>query len=327
MKKIMLTMVLLCVTILLAGCMNGNLLNNVTSSPSGESGEFLLGNEIEEERVESVPQEEVYEYNESGKIIIVMYHTFAEKETNEYSRSFENFRKDLEHLYDLGYRTVSLNDYLNSTMKVPVGCTPIVFTFDDGTAGQFHLIQSGDQLIADPQSAVGIMEAFYEEHPDFGLNGTFFINGTAIFGGEGTLKERLNYLIQKGFEIGNHTNTHVNFSKASVDTIQKEIGIVHNMVKEEVNYEITSLALPYGIGSKGYSEYLHRGEYDSIEYENKVILLVGAEPVLSANSEKVNLLSLPRVRARGGNQAVACDLYWWLERMEENPALKYQRIA
>lgn len=276
---------------------------------------------------EKPQQEEVYKYNESGKIIIVMYHKFAEVETDEYSRSFENFRKDLEYLYELGYRTVSLNDYLENNMKVPVGCTPIILTFDDGTKGQFNLIEdSEDKLVANPNSAVGIMEDFYKSHPDFGLNGTFFINGSGFFSGSGTEKERLEYLISKGFEIGNHTNTHVYLNKTSAETIQKEIGTVNNKVSELVDYKINSLALPFGISSKEYKNYIVKGVYDNQEYENKIILLVGANPAPSPTSEKLNLLSLPRVRATGGNKRVDCDLYYWLDVMEKNPEMKYVRL-
>ena len=327
--KIMLTIIAICVTILFTGCMNGNqsVLRDTNINISHESGEketFLVSGEKEKEKEE--PLEEVYQYRESGKIIIAMYHKFAEEETDAYCRSFANFRKDLEYLYDLGYRSISLKDYLEDTIKVPVGCTPIVLTFDDGYAGQFHLINSGEELMVDPNCAVGIMEQFYQKHPDFGLNGTFFINGSAIFPGEGTVKERLNYLLKKGFEIGNHTNTHVNFSKASVEEIQQEIGTVHNMVKDLTGYTMTSLALPYGISSKDNREYIHKGSYDSEEYENKIILLVGAEPAPSPSSEKLNLLSLPRVRATGGNKRVDYDLYYWLEKMEQTPSMKYERL-
>ncbi len=213
-------------------------------------------------------------------------------------------------------------------MRCQFGTTPIVFTFDDGTSSQFNLIEneSGD-LMVNPNCAVGIMEKFYNEHPDFGLNGTFFINGTGFFYGKGTNQEKLEYLINKGFEIGNHTNTHVNFSKATVETIQKEIGTVNNLVADLLNgYSITSLALPYGISSKENKEYIAKGSYEGRTYENKVILLVGANPAPSPNSENLNLLSLPRVRARGGNKAVDCDLYYWLEKMEKNPNMKYERI-
>ena len=257
-----------------------------------------------------------------------MYHKFALEEKDEWTRSYDNFYKDLEYLYEHNFVTISLNDYLNNNIKVPVGKTPIIFTFDDGTSGQFNLIKNeSGNLIANPNSAVGIMEKFYAEHPDFGLNGTFFINGTGFFYGAGTNKEKLQYLINKGFEIGNHTNTHVNFSKASIETIQKEVGAVNNMVSELVDgYNITSLALPFGISSKEHKEYIKKGSYDGKSYENKIILLVGSNPALSPNNEKLDLLNLPRVRARGGEKAVDLDLYYWLEKMEQNPSLKYERI-
>ena len=125
--KIMLTIIAICVTIILTGCKNGNLKVNTDGGidiESSYSGEFIEKNsnnsgDLLEENNESL-KEEVYKYNESGKIIIVMYHRFADVETDEYSRSFENFRKDLEYLYELGYRSVSLNDYLENNIKVPV---------------------------------------------------------------------------------------------------------------------------------------------------------------------------------------------------------------
>ncbi len=268
-------------------------------------------------------------YNESGRIIIVMYHKFASVESDEWTRSYDNFYKDLKYLYAHGYRSVSLTDYLNNTMVVPVGCTPVIFTFDDGSKGQFNLVKNENgELVANPNSAVGIMEKFYKEYPEFGLNGTFFINGTGFFNGEGTNEEKLNYLVSKGFEIGNHTNTHINLGKASKDEIQKEVGSLANMVRELANgYEINALALPNGVSSKEHKAYIASGSYDGQKYENKIILLVGAEPVYAANTGKNNLLTLPRVRARGGEKAVDFDLYYWLERMEKNPKMKYERIS
>ena len=127
-QKIMLTIITICVTIIFTGCKNGNLkvdtdvsIGNKTSN-SGEFVEITSNSnsgDLLEENNESL-KEEVYKYNESGKIIIVMYHKFADVETDEYSRSFENFRKDLEYMYELGYRTVSLTDYLENNIKVPV---------------------------------------------------------------------------------------------------------------------------------------------------------------------------------------------------------------
>ena len=346
-----LTLMMVCVILSTVGCKSGktsilnqeeNLGNNIDnviniSNLSGESGilsgdlnsnDLNSGDELEIKK-EQFDIDEQCIYNESGRIIIVMYHRFAQVESDEWTRSYDNFYGDLKYLYEHGYRSVSLSDYVNNTMKVPVGCTPIIFTFDDGSKGQFNLIKndSGD-LVANPNSAVGIMEKFYSEYPDFGLNGTFFVNATGFFQGEGTNAERLNYLINKGFEIGNHTSTHVDFSKASIETIKKEVGTVSNLVSDLTNgYNIFALALPFGISSKEYKSYIASGDYNGRIYDNQVILLVGAAPVYSVNNEKTNLLALPRVRARGGNKAVECDLYYWLDVMEKNPEKKYTRIS
>ena len=92
-------------------------------------------------------------------------------------------------------------------------------------------------------------------------------------------------------------------------------------------YKVSALALPFGISSKEYKSYIASGEYSGKSYNNEIILLVGAAPVYSANNEKTNLLALPRVRARGGNKEVECDLYYWLDYMEKNPEKKYKRIS
>ena len=320
----MLTIIGIYAILAFVGCENGKI-EEMTSGVE----QLNIEEQEKEEIVQNIPIPEVYRYNESGKIIIVMYHKFAKEEgTDEWCRSFDNFYKDLEYLYKKGYRSISLTDYINNDIKVPIGCTPIVLTFDDGSKGQFNLIKNDKgELIANPDSAVGVMEEFYVKHPDFGLNGTFFVNGSGFFSGEGTREERLQYLINKGFEIGNHTNSHVNFSKASIDEIQKEIGMVVKNISDLTNgYTVNTLALPFGITSKEYADFIKCGEYEGITYENKAILLVGASPALSPNSDNLNLLRLPRVRARGGNKEVDCDLYWWIEKMESNPELKYYRL-
>ena len=258
-----------------------------------------------------------------------MYHKFAEEEKDEWTRSYDNFYKDLQYLYEHGYRSISLSDYINKDIKIPVGCTPVILTFDDGSKGQFNFIKDEENnLIVNPKSAVGVMEKFYAEYPEFGLNGTFYINKTGYFGSEGTRKEKLEYLIKKGFEIGNHTSTHINFSKAnSSNEVIEEVGAVAKEVYELTGYKINSLALPFGSMSKTYEENIIKGIYEDSEYENKALLLVGANPALSPNNEELNLYRLPRVRARGGNKEVQCDLYWWLEKMEKNPEMKYVRLA
>ena len=166
--------------------------------------------------------------NEAGKIMVVMFHNFVDtykKGDKKFTTTFNDFRNLLQTLYSSDYRLISLNDYLNNKIDVPAGCIPMVFTFDDGTSGQFNLLEENGGLAANRQSAVGIMEEFNKLHPDFGLKATFFVNlGDLTFSGKGTLADRLKYLIDRGFEIGNHTYTHIYLNKVkSADEIQKEI--------------------------------------------------------------------------------------------------------
>ncbi|MGE5328283.1 MAG: polysaccharide deacetylase family protein [Deltaproteobacteria bacterium] len=262
--------------------------------------------------------------NQMGKIMILMYHRFTEKETDDWTRSFDNFKNDLQILYDKGYRPINLRDYIDGKIDISAGYTPVVFTFDDGTAGQFNLIEKEGMLVANPKSAVGIMEEFNKTHPDFRLKGTFFINYTSFFSGKGTSEQKLKYLTDKGFEIGNHTMSHINLKKAaSPEIIQQEIG-GHTKKTSELmpNYMVDELALPLGISSKKFEQYVVEGEYKGLKYKNRAIMLVGSNPALSPFDKNRNLLRLPRIRARG-KISIENDMYYWLNYFDKNPEQRF----
>lgn len=256
--------------------------------------------------------------NESGQIMVVMFHNFVEsypKGNNEYTTTFDEFEKLLPELYEKKYRLISLTDMLNNNINVPAGCIPIVFTFDDGTSGQFNMIEKDGKLAVNPRSAAGIMEEFYKKHPDFGLQGTFYVNlGVKTFQGSGNMTDRMNYLIEKGFEIGNHTKTHV--SLPQVKTVQKmleEVGGNQVLMNEIVpGYAFNSFSLPFGNASKDLKEYVIKGNYQGVDYKHSAVVLVGANPAPSPVSPKFDPLALPRVRSTG-QKKVECDLAWWLD--------------
>lgn len=260
--------------------------------------------------------------NESGQIMVVMFHNFVDaypKGNNEYTTTFSEFEKLLPELYEKNYRLVSLSDMLDNNVNIPAGCIPIVFTFDDGTSGQFSLVEQDGKLIVNPKSAVGIMEEFNKKHPDFGLEGTFYVNlGVKTFSGSGNMADRLNYLIGKGFEIGNHTKTHVQLPK--VKTVQKmleEVGGNQVLMNEIVpGYSFNTFSLPFGEASKDMKQYVIKGNYQGVDYKHSAIVLVGANPAPSPVSSKFDPMALPRVRATG-QKKVDCDLAWWLEALKK----------
>lgn len=259
--------------------------------------------------------------DESGKIMVVMFHNFVETYTKgdkAYTTTFKEFEALLETLYGSGYRLISLSDYMNGNITTPAGFIPMVFTFDDGTAGQFNLVEENGGLAVNKQTAVGVLEEFNKKHPDFGLKGTFFVNlGNSTFAGKGTVAERLKYLVDKGFEIGNHTYTHINLKETkSATEIEKEIGGNQKKMYELIpGYTFTQFALPYGLPSKGLEQYVEKGEYEGVQYLNKGIMEVGWDPTPSPFSGKLNLLSIHRVRA-SGITPVDADLGWWLKQLK-----------
>ena len=58
--------------------------------------------------------------NELGRVMILEYHKIDLPE-NRWTRTPENFRRDLQRLWERGYRLVALNDFLDGKMALPAG--------------------------------------------------------------------------------------------------------------------------------------------------------------------------------------------------------------
>lgn len=111
--------------------------------------------------------------NELGEIMILMYHGIGPEES-VWQRTPDNFRKDLEYMYQNGYRMISLNDYAKGEIKTEAGYTPIILTFDDGRQNNFSYIEENGKIVIDPDCAIGILEEFKNKYPDFNVTASFF---------------------------------------------------------------------------------------------------------------------------------------------------------
>lgn len=330
--KIAATTVLV-LSLLLTGCSNSSKINNgnepnASKVPSVTSEGTAASSPTTEAKPTPVPSIDIQAVkpDESGKIMVVMFHNFVETfspskyDKGEYTTTFDEFRKLLPSLYEKGYRLISMDDYLNNNISVPAGLIPMIFTFDDGTQGQFNLIEENGNLVANKNSAVGIIEEFNKTHPDFGTKGTFYVNlGDNTFSGQGTMEQRLKYLVDKGFEIGNHTYTHINLKETKdANKIQKEIGLNQKTMYELIpEYKMKTFSLPYGAPSKDLKEFVHKGEYEGTKYENLGIMEVGWDPAFSPVSKSFNPLSIHRVRA-SGIKPVDADLAWWIKNLSRD---------
>jgi peptidoglycan/xylan/chitin deacetylase (PgdA/CDA1 family) len=295
-----------------------------TADPAGQDIEGRQDDEQqhEEQRPDDIDLS-VVKPNEAGKIMILMYHVIGENE-GEWSRTWQNFAQDLEVLYEKGYRLISLKDYLAGQINVEAGYSPVIITFDDGTQGQFNIIEKDGQKIVDPKSAVGIMEAFYEQHPDFGLEATFYVYYPVPFRQKELIEYKLNYLIEKGMDIGNHTYGHADLGSQDAQGVQYQIG---RMVAETnaflPDYQVNSIALPYGANAKEqFREYVYSGNYQQTEYRNDGVLLVGSNPAFSPVDSRYDPGRIPRIRATN-DPAISTDMYDWIEYFEKNPQQRY----
>lgn len=259
--------------------------------------------------------------NELGHIMVIMYHGIIDNPP--YHVTEEQFLEDLEFMYENGYRLVSMRDYLDNNIKVEAGFTPIVLTFDDGLSSTFSLIEEDGKLVPKTGTAIEIIERFVKEHPDFGKAAALYINGGDIFNGAGTVEERLNWLVDNGYDLGNHTSTHAKLSKLSSREIMKEIGIVDQIIKNAVpDYTLDSLTYPHGLRpKKGLRNFVQEGEYEGVSYSYQVGIREGASgPNVPPLHVKFDPYNMPRAR---GSEGEAQDMWWFFEYYNKNPHRRY----
>ncbi len=290
---------------------------NIDDPPIGSDPSTENSPEEKPDNIEP-PDYEGLGVNELGQIMILMYHEIGEPEA-EWCRTPENFRRDLDTLYQKGYRLIPLNDFIDGNIDTPAGTTPVVLTFDDGSGGQFRYLENG---AIDPDCAVAMLEDFNRQHPDFGLAATFFTYYEYPFRQNEHIQNKYDYLVQKGLEIGNHTYTHENLRKLSPEEAKEQIAKHLRRTGDYLpGYQVRSLALPYGEYPED-MDYIIAGTWEGISYYNEAILLVGANPAPSPFSNDFDPSRLPRVRASEMFTA-GMGMYEWLEILDEQPGQRY----
>lgn len=245
--------------------------------------------------------------NPDGRVLILEYHKVAPKEAR-WDRSIKSFRRDLERLYKLGFRPVTLAEYLDDDMKLPPGASPVVFTFDDSHPSQFQLLEDGR---IDPNCAVGVMQSFGMKHPDFPTKATFYVLPNMVFGNRKTFAKKLEYLKAWGCEIGSHTMSHKNLKSMTDEQVKAEIGGSIEWLRTH-GIEPRTMAFPYGVPPK--NEALLKGfTWQGKEYKLDAAVMVGAVPARVASDVKHNRYRLPRVQGIDG----ALGLHNWLDKYKK----------
>ena len=254
--------------------------------------------------------------DESGNVPIMMYHGIHNITDNEYTggnvdkdgyqRTTEAFKKDLEFYYNSSYRMIRLNDYVNGVIDVEAGYSPIIITFDDGLSNNIKVtgLDENGEIIIDPNSAVGVLESFKQKYPDFNVTATFFVNG-GLFNQSEYNEKILKWLIDNGYDIGNHSYSHADFTSISKEKSVQEIGSVYNLLDKYIPEKYVNIvALPFGSPyDKSHTNFnsILKGVYNDKEYNTIATLRVGWEAEYSPFNKSFDKTFLKRIRAYDNN--------------------------
>ena len=302
--------------------------------------DLIISTNFNEKKVNVViskgaPDDTLYQekkVNELGNVPIMMYHGIIDTEENQYiggnvdkngyNRTAKAFREDLEFYYKSGYRMIRLEDYINGIIDVPLGYSPLILTFDDGDKNNFNVLGKKDDgtLEIDSNCAIGILEEYKKKYPDFGVTATFFVMD-GIFNQSTYNGDILNYLVDNGYDVGNHTTIHPDFTTITTAKTQEVVGKMYQKLDDllEDRY-VKIVALPYGSPYKkdhANFQYILKGTYNDYSYETESTLRVGWEPELSPFHKDFDKTFLKRCRAYD-NDGKEFDIKMVFTNLEKN---------
>lgn len=296
---------------------------------------------------ESLSPEQLAELqpNELGFVPVLMYHNIVtewpeEADPNDVLyRSVEDFLTDLQWLYDRNFYVVPFRDYLTDQISAPAGKKPVVLTFDDSRPSQlFYLFGADGSVSIDPNSAIGLLEGFFASHPDFGHTAFFSILPIHCFDYEQPDQEpycqqKLQWLVDNGYEIGNHTYDHQDLSDVPNDVFIDKIGSATDFLQEMAPATDTAnvLVLPYGNFPQGTNsdqqwDWIRNGfTWNGEDLQLLSVVAAGANPAPSPVSLDFDIMSIARIGAKNGPAAGESDLFldYWFSEFENRPDLLY----
>lgn len=264
--------------------------------------------------------------NELGEVPVLMYHRILPDGGSRFDLTPEEFRSELQYLYDNDYRPIRTDQLVSGDIDVPAGTTPVVLTFDDSTREQFAYTEDGE---IDPDTAVGILVDFAEEHDDFDAVGTFYVLGSLFGVSDERGAEMLAHLHELGFEIGNHTLTHERLDRLDAQGVRRELAQGAQNIRDAVpEAEVRTMSLPLGLWPDDRS-LVEEGSHDGIEYRHEGVMLVGAHPAESPFHAEFDPLGIPRILSLPPSiydaddpEALMTSGYWF-DVFEQSPERRY----
>lgn len=255
--------------------------------------------------------------NELGKVPVMMYHQVKTDAKDVYDQTPAEFKAELQRMYDADFRPITVQDFVSGKIDIPAGMHPVVLTFDDSSPSQGKIGADGNPA---PDTALGIMEQFSKDHPDWKSTATFYVNTEpAPFLDDKVMP----WLVANGYEIGSHTITHANLGKLSEAAVQKEIGgNVAAIEKAVPGYKVTTFCRPFGVAPQN-GKLLENGSYEGKDYSFNAVTLVGSDPSKSVFGDGFDPFFTHRIRSGPKSKPVDSDSTFWLNLLDKGQWTPY----
>ncbi|MDH2428535.1 polysaccharide deacetylase family protein [Sphaerisporangium sp. TRM90804] len=252
--------------------------------------------------------------NEVGMVPVLMYHRILKKRVASIDRTPRQLREELERLAAGGYVPVTAAEYVSGRIDLPAGAHPVVLTFDDGNPTHFALGADG---LPKKDTAVRIILEVAGAYPGFRPVATFWINRNP-FGlrDPGHQAAAVRWLVERGFEVANHTYGHPNLTRLSKKGVNEAIVRQQRLLDRLGAPRSVTFALPYGNRPRKRST-AREGRWDGTSYRFDAVFLAGAEPAISPYAKGFDPYNIPRIQSNGkkGDCRKWCSEYWleWLD--------------
>jgi peptidoglycan/xylan/chitin deacetylase (PgdA/CDA1 family) len=258
--------------------------------------------------------------DELGVVPVLMHHQIRTG-GGAFDMTPGQLRSELFRLWRDGFYPVRAIDLVSGKLNVPRGKSPVVLTFDDADNNQVGFLPDGR---LDPETGVGVLEAFSAAHQDFPAIATFFVPRNAFEGSGRSQAATLRWLVEHGFELGNHTKDHIALNTLGPTGVQRQLVLGDRVLSDRLpGYRAQTMALPLGALPHP-SALALSGTWDGASYRFSGVFLAGAEPAPSPFSTKWNPAAIPRIRTNPTwNGARDFTAGMWLDELERHPGLRY----
>jgi peptidoglycan/xylan/chitin deacetylase (PgdA/CDA1 family) len=188
----------------------------------------------------------LYYWHSPGEVftpILLYHHVSLGQATNAYAVSSEQFRDQIEFLKKYQYQTITASLLVKTIVEgAEIPQKPIVITFDDGNENVFL-------------NAYPIMK-------EYGYIGVIYLIVNRLNTDGYLTTEQIKELISAGWEVGDHSMTHIDLVK-NTNLLRDEIGNSKHKLEDVFGIKVLTFAYPFGNATRVIKDWVKRIGYSS----------------------------------------------------------------